>query len=334
MPSIEIPTAGVTFHCAEDDTILRAALRAGLGLPYECNVGSCGNCRFLLLDGGVQHEQANLAGWSERDRDQNRWLGCQARPLGDIKIKVPQRESYKSTFPPVRTVGTLVGSTDITHDIREFRFRLEQPSQFRAGQYALIRTPNCDVARAYSMANISNAAADEWHFTIRRVPDGKATSYLFDMMQFGERVAIDGPYGLAYLREDSSRDILCLAGGSGLAPMLSITRAAVVSDQLRGRTVHFLYGGRTPQDICGENMLRLLPGFGARIHYHCTVSDPSPDWDGRTGFVHQTALEIFGEQLKELEIYLAGPPAMADAIMKTAIANRVPVSQLHFDKFY
>ncbi len=334
MPNIEIPAAGVSFHCAEDDTILRAALRAGLGLPYECNVGSCGNCRFLLLDGQVQHAQANLAGWSERDRDNGRWLGCQARPCGDVKIKVPQRENYKSTFPPIRTIGTFVGSNDITHDIREFRFRMKRPSQFQAGQYALIQTPDCSVDRAYSMANIPNAAGDEWHFTIRRVPGGKTTGYLFDTMRLGSELVVDGPYGLAYLRENSPRDVLCLAGGSGLAPMLSIVRAVAASEKLKGHSVHFIYGGRTPRDICGESILRLLPGFGERIHYYSTVSAPPTEWRGRTGFVHQTAIDIFGDQLKTFEIYFAGPPAMADAVMKIAIANRVPVAQLHFDKFY
>jgi len=333
MPNVQIPASDITFPCAEDDTILRAALRAGLGLPYGCNVGVCGNCRFQLLDGEVRHGQEDLPGLSARDRESGRWLGCQARAVGDVKIKVPQRDAFKSKFLPTRTVGTFIGAEDITHDIREFHFRLKRPVPFQAGQFALIQNPQDGETRAYSMANVS-VTGHEWHFAIRRVPGGRMTSYLFGAMQPGSAVNLDGPYGLAYLREDSPRDILCLAGGSGLGPMVSITRAAAGSERLKERAVHFLYGGRTAHDICGKNILQCMPGFGTRIHYHCSVSEASPDWVGRAGLVHEVAREMFGEQLRSFEIYFAGPPAMADAVMKMAMTSRVPVAQLHFDKFY
>jgi toluene monooxygenase electron transfer component len=333
MPNVEIPAAGITFHCADDDTILRAALRAGLGLPYGCNVGACGSCRFVLLDGEVRHDEENLPGLSARDRDSGRWLGCRAHAIGDVKIKVPQRDAFKSKFLPARIVGTFIGTEDITHDIREFRFRLERPVPFQAGQFALIENPQGGETRAYSMANVSDTG-QEWHFAIRHVPGGSMTRYLFGAMQPGDHVNLDGPYGLAYLREDAPRDILCLAGGSGLGPMISIARAAAESESLKDRTVHFVYGGRSARDICGENILRRLPGFGTRIHYHCSVSDPSPDWTGRAGFVHEIAGEIFSEQLRNFEIYFAGPPAMADAVMKMTVTNKVPLAQLHFDRFY
>lgn len=333
MPTIDIAGTNVRFHCAEDDTVLRAALRAGLGLPYGCNVGACGNCRFQLVEGEVRHEREDLPGLSQRDREAGRWLGCQARPVGDLTIKVPQRPAFVSKFPPVRTAGTFIGSDDVTHDIREFRFQLDRPVPFQAGQFALIEIPQGGGSRAYSMANASDTGG-EWHFTIRRVPGGAMTGHLFGAMRPGDRALLDGPYGLAYLREDAPRDILCLAGGSGLGPMLSIARAAAHSEPLKDRAVHFVYGGRSARDICGESVLRGLPGFGDRIHYHCAISESSAEWQGRTGFVHEIAREMFGETLKGFEIYFAGPPPMADAVMKTAIGSRVPIAQLHFDKFY
>ena len=334
MAEISIPSANISFSCAEDDTILRAALRAGLGVPYECNVGSCGNCRFEVLEGKVEHERENPPGWSERDLQRNRWLGCQARPLSDLKIKVPMRADFKSKFPPVRTSGTFIGASPITHDISEFRFRVANPNPFVPGQYALIEVPGSDgEIRAYSMANISDTG-EEWHFNIRRVRDGRMTTYMFDELKEGAEVHLDGPYGLAYLREDSPRVILCLAGGSGLAPMVSITRAVAVSEKLKDRQLHFIYGGRGARDICGHEQLNVLPGFGERIHYHAAVSEIPDGWTGRTGFVHEVALEMFGEKLKDFEIYFAGPPPMADAIMKMAVTNKVPAAQLHFDKFY
>ena len=144
------------------------------------------------------------------------------------------------------------------------------------------------------------------------------------------RSASTAPFGMAYLREDAPRDILCLAGGSGLSPMVSISRAAAKSPALKGRNIHFIYGGRTPRDVCGEAMLKELEGFGERIHYHGAISMPddpsSANWTGHVGFVHDIAEQMFGEKLSEFEVYFAGPPLMSQAVMKTLIKSKVPAS--------
>src|ERR687897_110160 len=100
MPEIAIAGTEPAYRCPDDDTILRAALRAGLGFPYECNVGSCGNCRFELLSGEVVHRREAAPAWSDRDRQRNRYLGCQARPLGNCQIKVNLEDRYKSRYLP------------------------------------------------------------------------------------------------------------------------------------------------------------------------------------------------------------------------------------------
>lgn len=337
MTKITIPAADISFEVADGDTIARAATRAGLGFPYECNVGECGNCRFELLEGEVSYLRENPPALNERDVQRKRYLGCQALPKGACQIKVPLRDHYKSTFIPKRTRGTLLETIDITHDIREFRFGLEDPVGFLAGQYALISVPGVTGARAYSMCNVTSSG-EEWHFQIRKVPNGKATTGLFDDLSIGSQIGLDGPFGMAYLREEAPRDILCLAGGSGLSPMISIARAAAASEKLQDRKIHFLYGGRTPRDICGEQMLKELPGYGERIHYVPVISmldDPaSAAWSGETGFVHEVASKLFGEDLSGFEVYFAGPPLMAQAVMKTLIKGKVPAAQMHFDQFY
>jgi toluene monooxygenase electron transfer component len=121
--------------------------------------------------------------------------------------------------------------------------------------------------------------------------------------------------------------------------MISITRAAAASPQLQDRQIHFIYGGRAARDICGEPMLKCLPGFGTRIHYHPAVSMPesdaaSPPWTGRVGFVPDIAKELFGDKLPNFEIYFAGPPAMADAVMQMIVEMKVPPAQVHYDQFY
>lgn len=325
--------SGAIFECANGDTILRAALRAGHGFPYECNVGSCGNCRFELLDGDVRHEQSDPPAWNERDRKRNRWLGCQARPAGDCKIKVRLDEHYQSLHRPARRRARLTEVRPITHDISEFRFAMPCPAPFLPGQYALLFLPGVEGGRAYSFCNVDGEAGT-WAFQIRRVRDGSATVALFDRLQAGVTIEADGPFGMAYLREDAPRDILCIAGGSGLSPMISIVRAAAVSPALAKRNIHFVYGGRSPCDICGEALLAELPGWGTRIRYTAAISEPDADWTGRTGFVHQVALDLYGDRLPEFENYFAGPPVMAEAVQKILFDAKVPLAQIHFDQFY
>lgn len=324
-----------TFGCEPDDTILRAALRAGIGFPYACNVGSCGNCRFTLLEGAVAHVRSDAPAWSERDQKRNRFLGCQARPLSDCRIQLRVDSSYLPTHKPVRTRAVLTESIELTHDISEFAFKLETPVAFRPGQYALLYVPGIEGGRAYSMCNIPGNIA-EWRFQIKHVPGGQATSALFGQVRPGDSVALDGPYGTAFFREDSQRDIVCIAGGSGLSPMISIIRAAAEQDRT-DRQIDFVYGGRTSQDIIGDELLAALPGFRTNIHFHAAISNPEQDqgeWRGPVGFVHELTGELFGEKLRDREIYFAGPPPMAAATQKLLADLNVPADQVHFDEFY
>lgn len=325
-----------SFECSSDDTILRAALRAGKGFPYACNVGSCGNCRFQLIEGEVEHARRDSPAWGERDLKRNRYLGCQALPKGNCRIKLRFDESYAPEFAPARTEMTLKDKGTITHDITEFFFELKDSNPFLPGQYALLRLPGVDGGRAYSMSNITTDGS-QWHFQIKRVPQGVATTCLFDQVRIGDTLELDGPYGTAFLREDAPRDILCLAGGSGLSPMISITRAAAISEKLKGRQIDFVFGGRATRDVCGREFLTELPGFGERIHFHAAISNPGPEdaeWDGHTGFIHDVAHEIFGDSIRDKEIYFAGPPLMAQAVQKLLFELKVPPEQIHFDEFY
>jgi toluene monooxygenase electron transfer component len=332
MPEITLAGSGRTWSCADGDTVMRSAIRAGLGFPYECNVGSCGNCRFDLVEGEVEHLRADPPGLSERDRQRGRRLGCQARPLTDCSIKVRLMPRYESRFRPAPQAASLIAVRDITHDISEFQFRLHRPTCFLPGQYALLGLPGVAGDRAYSMSNTGEDGA-EWHFLIKRVPGGEATGRLFALAP-GDEVGVDGPWGMAYLREEIARDIVCLAGGSGLSPMISIARAAAASPRLAERRLDFVYGGRAARDICGEDMLQELPGFGGRIRYHAAVSTDDDAWSGYRGFVHAVADELLGVELAAREIYFAGPPPMAEAVQKMLVARGVPQDQVHFDQFF
>lgn len=332
--TVRLAGTGQAFSCAEGDVLLRAAQRAGIAFPYECNVGSCGNCKFELVEGEVAMAWTQAPGWSNTDRQRKRFLGCQARPLGDCTIKLRPHEKYAPRHRPERFGAVLAARRAITHDIVEFSFALDAPQRFEPGQYALLQLPGVEGPRAYSMSSVAGDGK-VWEFQVRRVAGGVGSNALFDQVQPGQRLQIDGPYGMAWLRRDAPRDLLLLAGGSGLAPMVSIARGASEEPGLAQRQVHFLYGARTPADICGEDMLRQLPGWGSRIHYEAVVSSPAGHgWGGATGYLHDFARERFGERLAQMEIYFAGPPAMAQAMQQMLLAAKVPFDQVHFDQFY
>jgi toluene monooxygenase electron transfer component len=320
------------------DTVLRAALRAGLGFPYECNSGGCGSCKFELLDGEVENLWPQAPGLNERDLRKGKLLACQCVATTDLRIKVRTTPECVPVIAPKRLRATFSGLQAITHDISEFRFVSDGAANFLPGQYAMLAIPGVGTPRAYSMSNLANAQG-EWHFQIRRVAKGVATEQMFDLLQVGDCVEIDGPYGLAYLRPEVPRDIVCVAGGSGLAPMVSIARGAALAGLLDTRQLHFFYGGRTPRDIAGESLLRELPGFGERIHFHPVVSLPSNDaataWRGETGFVHELVQRTFGEAMPEYEFYFAGPPPMTQGLQEMLmVGHRVPFGQIHFDRFF
>lgn len=321
---------------AEEDTILRAALRSGIGFPYECNSGGCGSCKFQLVDGEVDNLWPDAPGLSPRDRKRNLLLACQCRAKTDIQIKARLDATYRPPIEPRRRKARLAAISDITHDIREFRFDAEGEADFLPGQYAMLDIPGVGTPRAYSMSNNANSKG-EWHFQIRRVPGGKATSQLFDHIRVGDEIELDAPFGLAWLRTETTRHLACIAGGSGLAPMISIARGASAAGLLTTRQLHFFYGGRTPIDICGEQQLAAMPEFGNSIFYHPIISqaEDNYDWTGERGFVHELLEKKIKNELDNFDFYLAGPPPMTKSALEfLVIESKIPHDRIHFDRFY
>jgi toluene monooxygenase electron transfer component len=332
MHSIKINDAS-TFPCAADDTILRAGLRAGLGLPYECNAGSCGTCRVELVRGEIDSIRPDAPGLTDLDRARNRVLACQARPRVDCDVKVRLRPENVPRHRPARFEATLARTRDLTHDMREFTFTTRGAPGFRAGQYALFYLPGLDAPRTYSMSNCDDGSGD-WQFIVRRVPGGVGTGTLFDAVPVGGTITLDGPYGLACRREDATRDLVCVAGGSGLAPVLSIARETAAAQGEAPRNIFVFFGARAARDICGREEIAALPGFGERVRYEVVLSEPEASWEGASGFVHEQARAFIGDRWKDFEYHFAGPPPMVEAVQRMLMDARVPFPQVHFDRFY
>ena len=337
MFSIVMEGKDKSFTCEAGDSLLRAGLRSGLGLPYECNTGGCGTCKFQLIEGETEDLWPDAPGITARDRQKGRKLACQNRPKGNCRIKMGIDPDCVPHILPKQRKARLDESRPLTHDMWEFRFKTEDAANFLPGQYALFQLPGVIGLRAYSMANLTNETG-EWHFHIKNMPSGAGSRALFEGgVVPGQEVEMDGPYGLAYLR-DSGRDIVCIAGGSGLSPMISIARGAAMGSRLKNRRLHFFYGGREPRDICGEEILRDLPGFAERMSFHAAISEPSvslDNWSGHCGFIHELAVETLTGEMKNYEFYFAGPPAMAEAVNRCLMReHKVPFAQLHFDRFF
>lgn len=332
---ISLGESGPAFACGEGDTLLRAGLRAGLGLAYECNTGACGSCKFDLLSGEVEDLFPAASGLRPKERERGKRLACQCVPHGDCVIKTRTGDEYVSAIRPRRFKARFLGKTALTPDISLFSFAAGEPAGFLPGQYAMLSVPALGQARAYSMSNIAN---DDglWQFIIRRVPEGKLSNYLFDRLHENDQLDIDGPFGIAYLRTDVARPIVGIAGGSGLAPVLSILRGAARHAALPAFPA-LLYGGRTPADI--PDVPRLAAEAGIAVNFHPVISmpdaAPGSQWPGDVGFVHEFIEKKLEKPLLKYEYYLAGPPPMIEAAVRLLVADhKVPASQIHFDRFF
>lgn len=323
------------FRCAADDTLLRAALRAGIGLPYECNSGGCGACRYQVVEGSANEVWPQAPGIPQQQRDRGFRLACQSRPGSDCTIRVRGRLRHDTTPRPQRRLARLSERIDLTADMAEFVFRTEDAAKFEAGQFALLSLPGVQGDRAYSMSNLPNEEG-LWRFVVKRMVNGKGSNTLFSL-PLGSEVTLDGPYGLAYLRHDSPRDIICIAGGSGLSPVLAILAGAAQSPQQPQRGLQLFYGGRRPCDVCVPDVIERDPSLRGRVACVTAVSDPlnTDAWDGERGFIHevvQRRLAAAGNPA-DYDYYFCGPPSMTDAVQRLLLDLRVPTSQAFYDRF-
>ncbi|MFG1391487.1 2Fe-2S iron-sulfur cluster-binding protein [Xanthobacter agilis] len=319
--------SGASYECDAGDTVLRAGLRAGLGLPYECNAGGCGTCKVEILAGAVEPLWPDAPGLSDRDRRKGRVLACQCRPLADCRLKVREDPACVPPVPPERRRAVLDGVEDITHDIRSFRFRSEGPARFLPGQYVMLALPD-GLERAYSLANLPNAGG-VFEVMVRRVPGGRMGERLFGTPP--DAVTIDGPFGLAFLRP-GERDVVCLAGGSGLAPMVSIARA--VAAEPTSRRVVFFHGGRTGADVLDVARIDALTGLGPRLTYVPVVSGEAIRGLAH-GLVHDVAAAWLDGSVDGFDYYCAGPPPMTQAVENLLVRNAgLSAERVRFDRFF
>ena len=332
---ISVAPSGRSFQSQGDETILAAAIRSGVGLPYGCKDGACGSCKCKKLSGSVAHANHQAKALSADEEAAGFVLTCCARPLSDVVLEsrqVTDESAYPIKKMPVR-VSTLEKKS---HDVMQVRLQLPAADTFRyhAGQYIefILRD---GARRAYSMANAphtqTTAAGVELH--IRHLPGGKFTDHVFGAMKEKEILRVEGPFGSFFLREDSDKPIVLLASGTGFAPIKALLEHMQFKGITRPTTLY--WGGRRPGDLYMHQWVVELAAQMPQLRYVPVVSDALPEdqWAGRTGFVHQAVLDDFAD-LSGHQVYACGAPIVIDSAVKLYTEQHsLPAEAFYSDSF-
>lgn len=328
---ITVQPSGRAFASQGDETILAAAIRAGVGLPYGCKDGACGSCKCKKLSGNVVHGTHQAKALSPEEEADGYVLTCCATPESDVVLESRQ-VTDESAFP-VRKMPVRVAALEkLSHDVIQLRLQLPATEQFRyhAGQYVefILRD---GARRAYSMATAPHLqeTAPGLELHIRHMAGGKFTEHVFAGMKEKDILRIEGPFGSFHLREDSDKPIILLASGTGFAPIKALLQH--MRQQGLSRPTTLYWGGRRPQDLYLDAWVREQAAAMPLLRYVPVVSDALPEdaWTGRSGYVHQAVLDDFAD-LSAHQVYACGAPIVVDS----ARASYTTLGGLPADEFY
>lgn len=314
---------------ADGETILDAALAAGIPYPHGCQSGNCGACKSSLLAGAVDLLPYSDYALAATERAAGLILACRAMPLSDCRVA--WLEADETAVFPMRSLDCrVVALDDATHDIKRLRLAVDAggPYDFAAGQYAQLSFPGLP-QRDYSMANRPDEAVLEFH--IRLFPDGAVTPFVARTLAPGDAVHVEGPFGTAYLRKRHRGPIVALAGGTGLAPVKAIVETALAKSMTQD--IHLYLGVRAERDIYLEEHFRALAAHHENFRFTVVLSEPDGPTRRRTGFLHQ-ALAADHDDLDGVKLYLAGPPPMVEAALEVARTRGARRQDCHADAFY
>lgn len=310
--------------------ILEAALDAGVPYPHGCGTGECGSCKTQLLSGEVKMDAYSPEALSDAERSQNIILACRARVVSDVQVRWLSTAAATLPMVKIQTKVNYVGHA--SHDV--IIVRLSPPEgqkfAFHPGQFAKLRFAKLPV-RSYSMASQPGDADLEFH--VRVVPGGAVSEYVASQLKRGDTVEVRGPFGEAYWDEpESARQgpLLLLAGGTGLAPIMSVLDAALDAGMPPAQ-IHVYHGVRAERDLYVSD--RIASRVQERgIQFIPVFSEQLVD-NARQGLVHEAVGKDFAS-LHNARIYAAGPPPMVDAVVSLATLRGAPGNQIRADAFY
>ena len=329
---ITIKPSELSFACDDGETVLAAAMRAELMIPYGCRNGACGTCKSRIIEGEVDYGHFQAGTLTDNEKKQGLALLCVAQPKTDLVIEV--REVRRAGDIHIRKMPCRVEKIDkVAHDVAIVSLKLpaNERLQYLAGQYLdfLLKDGH---RRSFSIATPPEAdSLLDLH--IRHVPGGRFSGQLFNEFKGREIMRIEAPLGNFFLREESDKPIIFVAGGTGFAPIKAIIEHAFYRNTTRQMVLY--WGVRSLRDLYLPN----LPGEWQETHKNFTfipvLSDPLPEdkWPGRTGFVHKAVLGDF-VNLSGYDVYACGGPAMIDAARREFVQGRkLPPEAFYADSF-
>ncbi len=330
---LTIEPIGQTIEVEEGQTILDAALRAGIWLPHACCHGLCATCKVQVADGEVEHGEASSFALMDFERDEGKCLACCATPQGDLVIEAEIDEDPDAENLPVQDYdGTVTRIETLTPTIKGVWIRLDAPIRFQAGQYVNLELPGGIGSRAFSIASPPSASG-EVELNIRIVPGGQGTTYVHDTMRAGERVRITGPYGRFFVKKSAHVPVLFMAGGSGL----SSPRSMILDLLAEGfdRPITLVYGQRSREELYYHDDFVALAERHPNFRYVPALShEPEASgWTGFRGFVHEAAKAAFDNDFRGHKAYLCGPPLMIEACISTLMQGRLFERDIYTEKF-
>jgi toluene monooxygenase electron transfer component len=329
------------FLVAEGERVLHAGLAAGCALPHECATGTCGSCRATLDAGGARRLWGAAPG-TRGFRKESDVLMCQITAQTDLALSLRGGFPDPATIRPITTAGVVSAPHLLTPEIARVHVALEHPITFLSGQFALVDIPGIEGPRAYSMIR-AGGSTDMLSFLVRLTPDGAATRWLFGAGA-DRRVRVLGPLGKATYAPDDVAPFVAIVGGSGIAGLLSILDCAVGEGLLRDAPASLFFGLRAPGsayllDDLARTVQQAEGGLSATVVFSGAPADDEtraryPDLKFGAGFVHEVAAVSVGNVSADTRFYVAGPPGMVDAAMKSlVIEHKIQPARIRYDRF-
>lgn len=342
--TVEARSGTFSFDCAPGETLLYAGLAHGLTLPHECATGTCGTCRARVTSGEVDVCWEEAPGAAKLKRDKGDVLMCQARAVSDCVLRVPSdvaERPARHEIPAMRS-GVVEDLRRLTSDVVRFEIALSEPMPFDAGQFVVLEAPGLEGGRAYSMVNYGGAP-DRIELVVKRKPGGGFGDWIDGPLAPGAKVRVFGPLGRATFHPDEGRDLLMIAGGSGIAGMMSMLARGVAEGYFADRKARVFFGVRTLADgFYLEDFARAVEAGQGNVEVTLALShedagrEDHPDFPGvklANGFVHEVANAAMAGSYDNVMAYIAGPPPMVDGAIRSLIIGGVGRSAIRYDKF-
>jgi CDP-4-dehydro-6-deoxyglucose reductase, E3 len=331
MSKVTIQNSGHSFDVRPSQTVLAAAIEAGINLPYGCRNGACGSCKAKLVSGKVMHDDYQTSAMTDAEFVAGNTLLCCARPQTDIVVECREVGGLTGIKPRILP-ARVAKKEQLSHDVIALHLQLPavERLQFLAGQYIEFILKD-GKRRAFSIANAPHDAEFiELH--IRVIPGGVFSEYVAEELQEKAILRLEAPFGNFFLREDSDKPMIFVAGGTGFAPIKGIIEH-ILHNNIK-RDIILYRGARVAEDLYMSELCEKWAEFTPHLTYIPVLSEPvaTDNWAGRTGLVHQAVLADI-KDLSGFQAYVCGAPGMCEVAHTSFVQQGLDADEFFSDAF-